>query len=96
LQDIATLVTADRGSRYAVYKILESGKATVGGEQALRLRFTYVDTGGLGRSAPQMKQGVDYVVIKGGRALVVTLIAPPEKMQDMTPLFTRFVNSLVL
>jgi RsiW-degrading membrane proteinase PrsW (M82 family) len=96
LQDIATLITADRGSRYAVYKILESDKATVGGAQTLRLRFTYVDTGGLGRSAPQMKQGIDYVLIKGGRAVVITLVTTPEKMQDLTPLFTRFVNSLVL
>ena len=42
-----------------------------------------------------MKQGVDYVVIKGGRAVVATLVTTPDKMQDLTPVFTRFVNSLV-
>lgn len=95
LQDVATLLTADRASRYAVYKILESGTANVNGANALKLRFTYVDAGGLGRSAPQLMQGIDYVVIKGGRAIVATLITTPDKMQDLTPLFTRFVNNLV-
>ncbi len=96
VQDIATLVTADRASRYPVYKILENGKASVGGIPALRLRFAYVETGGLGRSAPQMKQGIDYVLIKGGRAIIITMITTPEMLQDTTTLFSRFVNSLVL
>ncbi|MCL5274480.1 MAG: PrsW family glutamic-type intramembrane protease [Chloroflexi bacterium] len=96
VQDAATLLAADRGSRYAVYKVLDGGAASVGGAPALRQRFAYVDSGGLGPSAPQMKQGIDYIVITGGRAIVVTLVANPDKIQEVTPLFMRFVNSLSL
>ncbi|HEY3291568.1 MAG TPA: PrsW family glutamic-type intramembrane protease [Anaerolineae bacterium] len=95
LQDVATGLTADRASRYAVYKILESSNASVSGAKAWRQHFTYVDAGGLGRSAPQILQGIDYVVIKDGRAIIATLITSPDKVQDLTPLFTRFVYSLV-
>ena len=94
VQDAATLLAADRGSRYAVYKVLDSTAATVSGSPALRQRYAWVDSGGLGPSAPQMKQGIDYIVIKGGRAVVVTLAVNPDKIQEVAPLFMRFVNSL--
>jgi RsiW-degrading membrane proteinase PrsW (M82 family) len=95
-QDAATLLTVERGGKYAVYKVLESAQTLVNGKSALRQRFTYVDSGGLGRSAPQMKEGIDYIVVDGGRSLTITLLTSPANIQDITPLFTRFVNSLSL
>ncbi len=94
LQDIAAMLAADRGSRYAVYKVLDSAAATVDGSPALRQRYAWADGGGLGRSMPQLKQGVDYISIKSGRAVVISLAAAPDRMQEVMPLFTRFVNSL--
>jgi RsiW-degrading membrane proteinase PrsW (M82 family) len=96
VQDAATLLTVERAGKYAVYKVLDSAPATVNGKAALMQRFTAVDAGGLGRAAPQMRDGIDYILVNGGRSTVITLLAAPDKMQDVTPLFKRFVESLSL
>jgi RsiW-degrading membrane proteinase PrsW (M82 family) len=90
------LLAADRGGKYAVYKVLETGDVMLSGKPARMQRFTYVDSGGLGRTAPQMMEGIDYIIIDRGRSVVVTLIASPDDIQDVTPVFARFVNSLSL
>jgi RsiW-degrading membrane proteinase PrsW (M82 family) len=90
------LLAAERGGQYAVYKVLNSAPATVSGKPALMQRFSYVDAGGLGEGAPQLREGIDYIIVDDGRSFVITLLTTPERIQDVMPLFTRFVNSLSL
>ena len=96
LEQAATLTTVSRAKQYAVYKVLDSAKATVGGKPALMQRYTYVESGGLGRTPPQLRDGIDYVVISNNQQIVITLVTAPESLQDSTALFMRFINSLSL
>ena len=94
LAEAATLLTVDRAGKYAVYKVLESAETTVNGKQALMQRYTYVESGGLGRTPPQIREGIDYIVFSNGQSIIATLISTPDALRDVTPLFTRFINSL--
>jgi RsiW-degrading membrane proteinase PrsW (M82 family) len=96
LEQATKLLTVDRASRYPVYKVLDTAKTTVGGKPALMQRYSYVDGGGLGRTDPQLRTGIDYIVNSNGQTIVISLQATPDTLQDATPPFTRFVNGLSL
>jgi len=90
----AAQLAADRSTTYSVYRVIEKGEATVNGKPALVQRFAYVDAGELTSAVPQVKEGFDYVIVDGNRAIVVTLLAPGDQLAAVEALFARFLNSL--
>jgi hypothetical protein len=90
----AAQLAADRSTTYSVYRVIEKGEATVNGKPALVQRFAYVDAGELTSAVPQVKEGFDYVIVDGNRAIVITLLAPGDQLAAVEALFARFLNSL--
>jgi hypothetical protein len=58
------------------------------------VEFAYVDSGGFSGAAPRVIQGTDYIFMQGSKAVVVTMLAAPETVGEVEPLFMNFVNSL--
>ena len=94
LQSVFSMLAADRAGKYQAYKVLESKKDTVNGKEALVQRFVYVSAGEMTNSYPRIVEGIDYIVQSGEKAIVVTLLSPPEKIGEMETAFHRFLNSL--
>lgn len=92
--DVAAQLSGERSTDYPVYKVTDSAETAVSGKPALAQRFVYVDTGGLSGAAPELLEGIDYIITEGGRSVVITLLAPSDNLADVEPLFARFVNSL--
>lgn len=93
-QGVAAQVGGERSTDYAVYKVTESAETSVGGKPALMQRFAYVDTNGLSGAAPEVKEGIDYIITDGGRAIIITLLTTSDDLANVEPLFARFLNSL--
>jgi RsiW-degrading membrane proteinase PrsW (M82 family) len=91
---VAAQLAGDRSTTYSVYRVVEKGEATVNGKKALTQRFAYVDAGELTGSVPQVKEGIDYIIVDGNRVIVITLLAPSDQLTAVEPLFARFLNSL--
>jgi protease PrsW len=87
-------LTAQRAGQASVYRVLETAPATVSGRPAIMQRYSFVDAGGLGREALELKEGIDYIIVDSARVIVITLRTTPENMQEATLLFTRFVSTL--
>ncbi len=93
-KDVAAQLGGERSTDYAVYKVTDSAETAVNGRPALAQRFAYVDSGGLSGAPPELQEGLDYVILENGRAIVITLLTPSDNLADVEPLFARFVNSL--
>jgi RsiW-degrading membrane proteinase PrsW (M82 family) len=94
VEGIATQLTGERSTDYSLYKEVERGLTQVNGKDALMQRFAYVDAGALTGTVPEVKEGIDYIFVEGGRAVVVTLLTTSDELPSMEPLFARFLNSL--
>ncbi len=92
--DVATALAGERGTDYDLYKILSSGQTTVSGKAAFTQQFAYVDNNGLTGAAPEVLEGIDYIFVANGRAVVVTLLTTPDDLAEVEPQFARFLNSL--
>ncbi len=93
---VADALGGARSADYAVYKVVSRGTSTVKGRQAFVQRFAYVDPLSLVSVMPEVREGVDYIFADNGQAIVVTLLATPETITEIEPLFARFLNSLTL
>ncbi len=96
-QDAAAATSALAGERstdYEAYKVLSRTPTVVGGKEALIQRFAYVDDGGLSTASPWLVAGEDVIFVRDGRAVVVTMLATPDDLPVVEPLFQRFVRSL--
>ncbi|HJW83713.1 MAG TPA: hypothetical protein VJ754_05350, partial [Anaerolineae bacterium] len=91
---IASQLGGERSTDYALYKVTESSNVNVSGKTALMQRFSLVDAQGLSGALPQVMEGIDYVFIESGRAVVVTLLSPSDSLADVEPVFARFLNGL--
>jgi len=91
---VAAQLAAERANRYVLYKVLSSGLTTVNGKPALTQHFAYVDPGGLTGAAPAVLEGIDYIFVDNGTAVVVTLLTNPDDLPEVEPMFARFLNSL--
>ncbi|HWQ12934.1 MAG TPA: PrsW family glutamic-type intramembrane protease [Roseiflexaceae bacterium] len=94
LKAITTQLASERSEAFLAYKVTSTGAGTVAGKQANTQRFVYVEDGGLTDAAPRVIEGVDYIVVSGDRAVVITMVAPSERIPEVEPLFDRFVASL--
>lgn len=91
---IASQLAGERSTDYPVYKVLNKSATSLSGKPALVQRYAYVDTGGLSGAAPELKEGIDYIVTEGGRAVIVSLYTTNDDLPEVEPLFARFLNSL--
>ena len=91
---VAATLAAGRGTDFTAYKVLEYGQATVAGKPALTERFAYVDPLNMAKAIPQVITGMDYIVVDGGQAVVVTMLTTPDDQASEEPLFISFVNRL--
>jgi len=87
-------LAGERATEFDVYQVWDRGEATVGGKPALTQRFAYVDARVSTGQIPQVVEGMDYIVTEGNQAAVITLLANPDDMPAVEPLFLRFVSSL--
>ncbi|HJZ49377.1 MAG TPA: PrsW family glutamic-type intramembrane protease [Roseiflexaceae bacterium] len=93
-QAVAERLAAERGSDHTAYRVMRRSVETLNGRPALMERFGYVNAGGLIGAPPQVIEGVDYIFVQDGRAVVVTMLAPPEQIEETGPLFRQFLGSL--
>jgi hypothetical protein len=95
-ESIAAQLAGDRGTDYAVYKVQDRSFVTLSNSTdfALTQRFTAVSGGSLTGADPELHTGIDYISGKGDRAIVITLLADPDDLPNVEPLFARFLNSL--
>jgi protease PrsW len=91
---IATLLAGERGAASSFYRVTESSELQVAGNPSLRQRFAYVDTGALVGATPYIVEGINYIIINGGRAVVVTMTADSAEINQVEPVFEQFVRSL--
>ena len=91
---VAAQLGGERSTDYAVYKVTDTSNVTVNGKAALRQHFALVDSAELSGALPQVLEGFDYIFVEGGRAVVVTLLAPTDSLADVEPQFNRFLNGL--
>lgn len=91
---LTSLMASERGSGNMVYKVLDSQPAVVNGKQAQRVEFAYVDSGGFSGATPRVIQGTDYIFMQGSKAVVATMLAAPDTVGEVEPLFMNFINSL--
>lgn len=96
-ESIAAQLAGDRGTDYAIYKVQDRSFVTLrnSSDLALNQRFTAVSGGSLTGADPELHEGIDYIIIKGDRAIIVTLLANPDNLADIEPLFARFLNGLL-
>jgi hypothetical protein len=93
-QAIAERLAAERGADHTGYRVMRRGAVTLNDRPALMERFAYVNARGLIGAAPQVIEGIDYIFVQDGRAVVVTMLAAPEQIEETGPLFRRFLSSL--
>jgi hypothetical protein len=95
-EGVASELGGERGTDFDVYKVQDRALATVNGKVALTQRFTAVASGSLTGASPELREGLDYIFLTGDNAVVVTLIASPDELAEVEPLFARFLNGLTL
>jgi RsiW-degrading membrane proteinase PrsW (M82 family) len=93
-RSVAATLAGDRATTFELYKVTSSGLTTVSGKPAFTQQFVYVDPNGLTGAAPELREGIDYIFVEGGRAVVVTLLTSPDEIANVEPQFARFLNSL--
>jgi hypothetical protein len=93
-QAIAERLAAERGAEHTAYRVMRRGPVTLNGRPALMERFAYVEARGLIGAAPHVIEGIDYIFAQEGRAVVITMLAAPEQIDETDPLFRRFLSSL--
>jgi hypothetical protein len=91
---VANQLAGARSTDFNLYKVLSTGHATVNGKTALTQRFAYVDANGLTGAAPEVHQGLDYIIVDSGKVIIVTLLSTPDSLPAVEPLFARFLNNL--
>ena len=94
LRAVSSLLAAERGNDNLLYKVIDTHPALVNGKQVQVQQFAYVDSGGLTGAVPRVTQGTDYIWMQGNRAVVATMLATPDTVGEIEPMFTSFVNSL--
>lgn len=91
---VAAQLAGERSTDFVLYKVTESGTTEVGGRPAVVQQFAYVDPNGLTGALPEVRSGVDYIVVDGERAVIISLLTTPDDLADAEPLFARFLNRL--
>jgi hypothetical protein len=91
---VAALLAAARADQFVLYKVLSSGQTTVNGKPALTQQFAYVDPRGLTGAAPEVQEGIDYLFVEDGQAIIITMLSTPDDVAEVEPLFARFLNGL--
>jgi RsiW-degrading membrane proteinase PrsW (M82 family) len=91
---VAEQLVAERGANHMAYRVMQHDSVTLNGRPALMERFAYVDSRSLIGATPKVIEGVDYLFVDDRRAVVVTMLAAPEQIEEIGPLFRRFLGSL--
>lgn len=87
-------LAVERTSENQIYSVLGSQPTTLNGKEAVRQRFALVITSQTFRSMPRLLQGEDYLVTAGDRVIVVTLMAPQDRFDELEASFNRFLSSI--
>jgi hypothetical protein len=93
---VAEQLAVERSTNHLAYRVMRRDTVVLNGRPWLMARFAYVDARSLAAATPQVIEGVDYIVAQDGRAVVVTMLASPEQIEQTMPLFRRFLGSLAL
>jgi hypothetical protein len=93
-RSVAATLAGDRATTFELYKVTSSGLTTVNSKPAFTQQFVYVDPNGLTGAAPEVREGIDYIFVEAGRAVVVTLLTSPDEIASVEPQFARFLNNL--
>jgi hypothetical protein len=91
---VAEQLVAERGANHMAYRVMQHDSVILNGRPALMERFAYVDSRSLIGATPKVIEGVDYIFVDDRRAVVVTMLAAPEQIEEIGPLFRRFLGSL--
>ena len=93
-ETVAERLVAERGTNHMAYRVMQRDSVTLNGRPALMERFAYVDSRSLIGATPQVIEGIDYIFVHDRRAVVVTMLVAPEQIEEIGPLFRRFLGSL--
>ncbi len=94
IKAVMSILAAERAANNLMYKVVRTGEESIQGRAATIQEFAWVDQGGLTGAVPQVFQGTDYLFVSGDKVVIATLIATPDTIGAVQPLFERFVSSL--
>lgn len=96
LRNVVDTLTLDRSGRLSTYRVLSIQTATIGTEDALEMNYAYVqaEANPFLNAVPVVVRGRDVVLIRGGRAIVLTYREERERFETNEPLFDRFLDTI--
>lgn len=87
----------DRAQREAMYRVLSTAPADLGGKRGVAVAYAYVidpQATAYQSAMPVVMEGVDYIVPHAGRVYVLTLEAPAEGYAERRAAFDRIIASV--
>ena len=96
VRTVSSVLAAERATAYSSYKLIDTRPAILNNRQVQVQQFAYVDAAGLNGGVPRVIQGTDYILMMNNRAVIATMLAAPDTIGDVDPLFNGFVNSLTV
>jgi hypothetical protein len=94
--EVASLVTLDRGNTLTGYRVLEQQTVLVQGHTAIQIEYVYVESAANLNHAvlPAVVRGLDYVFINAGQAEIISYRADESVYATDLGRFHRFLASV--
>jgi RsiW-degrading membrane proteinase PrsW (M82 family) len=93
-RSVISQLAALRATEYDSYRVLDIQERQWRDRPTLEHHFAGVELPTPERTIPHLVEGVDYIIIDGNRAIVVTMLADPETYATVESLFIRFLGTL--
>lgn len=94
LRSVISQLAALRATEYESYRVLDTQERQWCGRPVLEHHFAGVEPPTPELTMPHLVAGVDYIIADENRAIVVTMLAPPDTYAAVEPLFIRFLGTL--
>ncbi len=93
---VVSLLTLERGNSLTAFRVLNQQEVTIQGQTATEIEYVYVESAANVTHAviPAVVHGVDYVFVKGGKAVIVTYRADQSAYSTDLGRFLRFLVSV--
>lgn len=96
LNEVVSLLTLQHGQDLMAYRVLGQQIVTLGGREAYELKYAYVESDPNVSHAdlPVVIRGVDYILVNGDKAIIVTYRASETEYARGLAAFLRFIHSI--
>jgi hypothetical protein len=96
LNDVVSLLTIQYGQDLTAFRVLEQQAVTFDGKEAYEIRYAYVeaDPNVSHADLPVVVQGLDYIFLKGEKAVIASYRASEAEYEGGLAAFFRFLHSI--